>query len=53
MFGVFGPRVGGCMSVGVYIGVVYIVPTIGGNVKFVGCLWALWAQGRGLYVSFC
>ena len=26
----FGPRVGGCMSVGVYIGIVYILPTIGG-----------------------
>ena len=30
VFGPFGPRVGGCTSVGVYIGIVYIMPTIGG-----------------------
>ena len=29
VFGPFGPRVGGCVSVGVYIGIVYIMPTIG------------------------
>ena len=28
--GPLGPGLGGCMSVSVYIGIVYIVPTIGG-----------------------
>ena len=29
VFGRFGPRVGGCISVDVYISIVYIMPTIG------------------------
>ena len=30
VFGPFGPWVGDCVSVDVYIDIVYIVPTIGG-----------------------
>ena len=41
------PTIMGCMSVGVFIGIGYILPIIGGYVKVVGCLWALWAQGVG------
>ena len=36
VFGPFGPRVGGCMSVFVNIGIVYIMPTIAGVCNFLG-----------------
>ena len=46
----FGRRVGECTFLNIYVGIEYIMPTLGGSMWVVGFLCALRAQGWGIYI---